>query len=311
MAHNTNRNRVFLSITFSSFQLFALVVWDIDARLSQLNTLVHRYTFALQTPLYLSYRLQLKISIMAESSNLNEQKPPVVSDDHTAKSTADAAAAPSSNPGSEASPETVMSVNTPAFIPETSAVILERLARQVEYYFSTANLERDTYVSTLRSLNDGYVPLAIIANFGKVKAMVSYDALNAVRRAAMDFSELLEVVHIDTQTGKRLDAEAVSTSPDIQTVEAVGPRSGEPIPMSSIVTAPVSSPVVITQVNTAPSVQNTLIIREVPEGTQESHIRELFTFEKCPQIQSLHLDVANCWYVIQNWLNECHWILFC
>lgn len=183
--------------------------------------------------------------------------------------------------------------STSVVIPETSMIILQRLARQIEYYFSTANLEKDTYVATLRSLNDGYVPLSIIANFGKVKALVPYDALNAVRTAAIDLSEHLEVVRIHTQTGKRVDEETAASLPEAQTVEAVGPTSGEPIPMSKINTLPVS-PSVIKPTNTTP-VQNTLIIREVPESTEESHIRDLFTFEKCPPIQSLHLDVANCW----------------
>jgi len=126
---------------------------------------------------------------------------------------------------------------------------------------------------------------------------VPTDAVNSVRRAAIDHSELLEVVHIDTETGKRVDDETVATSPEVLTVEAVGPKSGEPIPMSSITSpAPISPPAIKT-VNSNSQVQNTLIIREVPEGVEESHIRELFTFEKCPPIHSMHLDVANCWFV--------------
>lgn len=198
----------------------------------------------------------------------------------------------------EVKPETIQQETSCALRVETNKAVLERLARQVEYYFSTANLEKDTYVATLRSLNDGYVPLSIIANFGKVKALVPTDAVNAVRRAAIDCSELLEVVHIDTETGKRVDDETVATSPEVLTVEAVGPKSGEPIPMSSITSAAPTSPAAIKTVSSSSNsqVQNTLIIREVPEGVEETHIRELFTFEKCPPIQSMHLDVANCWY---------------
>ena len=197
----------------------------------------------------------------------------------------------------EVKPDTMQQGSAPA-VRETNKALLERLARQVEYYFSAANLEKDTYVATLRSLNDGYVPLSIIANFGKVKALVPIDAVNSVRRAAIDCSELLEVVHIDTETGKRVDDETVATSPEVLTVEAVGPKSGEPIPMSSITSSIPISPPAINTVNSNSQVQNTLIIREVPEGVEESHIRELFTFEKCPPIQSMHLDVANCWYVL-------------
>ena len=77
------------------------------------------------------------------------------------------------------------------------------LARQLEYYFSTANLSKDTYLSTLRELNEGYVPLSIIANFGKVQALAPYEsALTAVRTAANDHSDLLETVEL--KEGKKI-----------------------------------------------------------------------------------------------------------
>jgi La domain len=172
--------------------------------------------------------------------------------------------------------------------------VLERLARQVEYYFSDVNLEKDAYVSTLRSLNDGYVPLSIISKFGKVKILAPQDSIDAVRKAATNCSELLEIVHIDKRTGKRLDDRIEASSLDSQTVEAVGPKTREPIPMSSIQTHPLSP--CASRPKAAPAqVQNTVIIREVPEGTQDSHIRDLFTSERCPQIKSLYPDVANCW----------------
>ena len=77
------------------------------------------------------------------------------------------------------------------------------LARQLEYYFSTANLSKDTYLSTLRDLNDGYVPLSIIANFAKVQALAPYEsAWTAIRSAASDHSDLLETVEL--KEGKKI-----------------------------------------------------------------------------------------------------------
>jgi hypothetical protein len=190
-------------------------------------------------------------------------------------------------------PETCVPVLPSTALTAMNVSILERLARQVEYYFSDVNLEKDAYVSTLRSLNDGYVPLSIISNFGKVRMLVPHDSVNAIRRAATDYSELLEVVRVNSQTGKRIHDGEVPASLDTPIVEAVGPKSREPIPMSSIQAHPVSS--CSPRSNTGAPVQNTVIIRDVPEGTADSHVRDLFTFEKCPPIQSLHLDVANCW----------------
>ena len=173
--------------------------------------------------------------------------------------------------------------------------VLQRLGKQVEYYFSTTNLAKDTYLSTLRSLNDGYVPISIIANFGKVRSIAPYDGFGAVRTAAVDFSDLLEVVLINIKTGKRATADELKDS-SLKTVEAVGPVSGQPIhpnnrPASSSAPQPPAVPV-----NSTPSpVQSTIVLREVPRGIDETHLRQLFTFDKCPAIQSIHQDVANCW----------------
>jgi hypothetical protein len=165
---------------------------------------------------------------------------------------------------------------------------LKQLARQLEYYLSTANLAKDTYVATLRSLNDGYVPLSILANFGKVRAIARLDGIEALRKASTDHSDLLEVVRINTNTGKRAskEEEALST-----TLEAVGPIGGEPIQLTETAIAP-QSPVAALS---PPSVQNIVILREVPADVSEEQVRELFSFETCPSIKSLHLDVANCW----------------
>jgi hypothetical protein len=204
------------------------------------------------------------------------------------------------------------------------------LARQVEYYFSVANLSRDTYLSTLRDLNDGYVPLSIIANFGKVQSLAPYgSAWDAVYAAASDHSDLLEMVELD-EKGKKIatscddDNDNSSSSSNKDTIIlAVGTVSGEAIPMSQIqslrssndtstdktpsssVTTHPSSPTSTIPVrnlssgsattNTTKNIQNTIIIREVSEDVEEKVVRSLFDFEECPSIQTIHLDLHNCW----------------
>lgn len=56
---------------------------------------------------------------------------------------------------------------------DKNEVVYRALVRQLEYYFSSQNLAGDTYLQTLRELNDGCVPISIIANFSKVKSIVS------------------------------------------------------------------------------------------------------------------------------------------
>lgn len=185
------------------------------------------------------------------------------------------------------------------------------LARQLEYYFSTANLEKDTYVSTLRSLNDGYVPVSIIANFAKVQSLAPMEsALPAVQTAACEFSELLEIVMVDSETGKRVQSDDGASPSSAKLVMAVGPVSGEPIPlnqpninsgaMEENVTTPAPVKGMSTTFSSMPGsssngVQNTIILRETPDGVTEKNVRELFLFEGCPAIEEIHLDLQNCW----------------
>mmetsp|Transcript_21614 Transcript_21614/g.23132 ORF Transcript_21614/g.23132 Transcript_21614/m.23132 type:complete len:665 (-) Transcript_21614:326-2320(-) len=229
------------------------------------------------------------------------------------------------------------------------------LAGQLEYYFSVTNLSRDTYLSTLRELNDGYVPLSIIANFGKVQAFAPYEiAWDAVCAAATDYSDLLEMVELDEQ-GKKVSvitSESRSNNNNNNrnmentTFLAVGTISGKAIPMSqiqsqqtqrrrssnddttpsipskppatTIATAtatttnshPSSSPTTLVRTPSSDSaatataisinnnnVQNTIILREVSDDVEEQVVRNLFDSDKCPSIQSIHLDLHNCWFV--------------
>lgn len=218
----------------------------------------------------------------------------------------------------------------------------ELLARQIEYYFSDSNLSRDTYVSTLRGLNDGYVPLSIIANFGKVQALAPYEsAIDAVCTAAMEFSDLLEIVELDTATGKKVSVlteerrKRFEDESNANCIWAVGTVSGKPIPQSMIqnqkesmeegrrrssnevdvsprpenaarvAPSKTTQPPTLSSPNpgtadTIPAIQNTIILREVSEGVDETVIRDLFNYEGCPSVEKVHLDLHNCWFVTIN-----------
>jgi hypothetical protein len=185
---------------------------------------------------------------------------------------------------------------TPSSPPEVvSEETLQALARQLEYYFSAVNLTRDTYLRTLRELNDGYVPASILANFAKVQALcLPYDSHSGVIKAATDYSDNLEVVHVDKESSKKVAEEG------IHTLLAVGPKDLKPIelpvtptPVRPTVSVVPTSPVVPSPASSG--IQNTVILREVPEGVTEDDIRLLFDFEKCPPIQEVHEDLANYW----------------
>jgi hypothetical protein len=151
---------------------------------------------------------------------------------------------------------------------------LQQLARQVEYYFSIANLEKDTYVETLRQLNDGCVPVSILQRFSKVQALTPIDTIEAILKAAAEFSSLLEVAYIDTKTGRRLPEDAAGSS---NSILAVGTTTGKPLDLTGL-------PGVVPLTPVSP-VQNTIIIREVDGRVTEEEVRALFDDEHCPPIQ--------------------------
>lgn len=182
------------------------------------------------------------------------------------------------------------------------------LARQLEYYFSTSNLSRDTYLSTLRELNDSYVPISIIANFSKVQALAPFEsALEAVMVAATEHSALLEIVELDEEGNKiKNPSEEKETEQPTATILAVGTITGKPIPMSQIpkmekparansASSQSSTPPASQQSSTGSSVQNTIILREVAKNVNEEILRSLFNFEGCPSIESIRPDLHNCW----------------
>ena len=168
-------------------------------------------------------------------------------------------------------------------------LVLTQLARQLEYYFSQSNLEKDTYVETLRQLNDGFVPVSILQRFSKVQTLVPFETVEAIVKATVEHSSLLEVAFINTKTGKRVEEESANT------ILAIGSCTGKPLENNSLqsVAATISSP------NTPGTpIQNTIIIREVDSQIGEAEVRALFDDEQCPPIVNLYLDVYNCWYVL-------------
>ena len=53
------------------------------------------------------------------------------------------------------------------------ANLMDRLRHQMEYYFSPANLSKDTFLVDLLKKHDGSVPIEVIARFPKIRALFS------------------------------------------------------------------------------------------------------------------------------------------
>ena len=183
--------------------------------------------------------------------------------------------------------------------------LLTALATQLEYYFSEQNLRRDTYLSTLRELNDGCVPATILSQFGKVQALLGAyhhqkDAYHAVLEAARQYSDELMVVRIDKDTGKQMQVDNEATT-NTTALLCVGTNTRLPIPVvSSLRTTAMeytgtSTTAVATTTSPVTLVQTTIILRDVPSLATDKDVRQCFDFNNAPAIISVHEDVANCW----------------
>lgn len=176
-----------------------------------------------------------------------------------------------------------------AFKPRQKMVFTQ-LARQLEFYFSKTNLSLDTYLQTLQNLNEGCVPVSILANFGKVKTILytrnEQGRCEDVITAANLFSNQLQVVSIDTRTGKKREKEDDTATSG--TIFAIGTTSGKPIdrPLAAQDSADSSS---------TTTTCSTLVLRDVHPQAAEEDVRGLFAFEGCPSIVHIARDVCFCW----------------
>ena len=190
---------------------------------------------------------------------------------------------------------------------------LQTLARQIEYYLSTENLATDTYLQTLRKLNDGCVPVSILANFAKVKAILKPSnhkskasnhsnaaaaqklllqeeeaRIHAVLQAVNEYTDLLKIHSIDTATGKITTDETPSSALTILVV-------GVPQPLSSTMTS-----MSMTRASSSASMPlpetSTIILRDVDPVVTEEEVRGLLeSVQNCAPVLQVVADVANCW----------------
>lgn len=50
--------------------------------------------------------------------------------------------------------------------------------------------------------------------------------------------------------------------------------------------------------------QDTIILRDMPSSTTKEEIHELFSWDNCPKIKTVHSDVGNCWFVSLDGTND-------
>ena len=187
------------------------------------------------------------------------------------------------------------------------ALTFQTLARQLEYYFSAQNLQTDTYLQTLRQLNDGCVPVNILANFSKVQSILTPQHAQKPPRSVLlreeqerilniqacleSYSDLLQVYHLERNTGRRVP------TPTATTILVVGPTRDDSLPAVSA-TASSSTAKSYHQSSFDTECANVIILRDVQPTVTEKQVRALFdSIDDCPNILNIVSDVAHHWYV--------------
>jgi La domain len=207
---------------------------------------------------------------------------------------------------------------------QQESLLLYTLARQLEYYFSPQNLATDLYLRTLRDLNNGCVPVTILANFGKVRAILAVSAtatattslvhqeeyrMHAILQAVNEYyTDVLQIYSIDAATGKIATDDTPSSA---NTILAVGPRHSPQSDITGTLAScqsssswtpldqcPRSPTAASASCTTVTSTDSTIILRDVdPIVTGEEVHGLLQEIEDCPPVLSIVSDVANSWYV--------------
>lgn len=173
--------------------------------------------------------------------------------------------------------------------------VVNALRVQLEYYFSFENLSKDTFLCSIMSSSrtemeqrsgtqhGRHAPIVMLARFGKVKKIVNnFDTiidLHQYLKLAALASDHLEVVPIN---GSQL--------------LAIGPKSGSPLPYESDFQKADLPPAVEVE-PLKHTDRNTIILREMPASTTQLQVQDIFSWESCPIVKSVHADVGYCWFV--------------
>ena len=207
-------------------------------------------------------------------------------------------------------------INTPAkeliLSDKQRAVLLQKLGKQLIYYFSSQNLATDTYLTTIMNLNTGYVPLTIVSNFAKIMRIVSShtnyvqlgedDICGLIREAALQQSNLLNMVLLN-QEGKVISKygdENYDPKAQNLTLEALGPNGGSIGEQHVRTSRSDSIARESSRVTPEPESRNIVILRDVPEDATEDDILDIFkntedSSTPSPIISSLAREHGNCW----------------
>jgi hypothetical protein len=206
---------------------------------------------------------------------------------------------------------TPSAIETPILTNDASSLqdneeLISALAKQLQYYFSSQNLAKDTYLNTIMQLNSGCVPISILTGFANVNRIVVKFA-GDVDIADIDVQSLLQKSALGSNDLKIVllghDGLVLATHGDDGfeaqrgplTFDAIGSRS-DYISTSNANAKPEGTAAAVEE---ADKKLTTVILRDVPESATEEDIRNIFKTDDsnvvAPTITSVQKEVGQCW----------------
>ncbi len=192
--------------------------------------------------------------------------------------------------------------------------LITALTKQLQYYFSPQNLEKDTYLNTIMQLNSGFVPVSILINFANVNRIIGsfasrmgisdiadVNVADLLRKSALTSPSTLKIVLLD-QDGNPLASHGDDNFESLKgglTFEAFGKCLPEGDDSTGASRGKIDDDAANEEDEMKAS--STVILRDVPEIATEIDIRGIFEKSasnkniSSPTISNLQKEVGKCW----------------
>ena len=272
----------------------------------------------------------------SHSSSSNKEKPPPASPVPSTNQTPATTTTTATTSITQTADDTTISSSSPLPSQDQDnqrsflAIVQTQLAWQLAYYFSPANLAADAYLKTLQNLNDGCVPVNILANFGKIQTILSvtpclrrvYQQDESARVQVLVHAVQLnpdcglQVVQVNANTGKVVNTNVDDVEKDDDKLRDNGAADNSNIrTLLAIRPVPTTQAAVVAAATSTSSSSccftNCVLLRDVNPSVTEADVQELLERLKvqqqedgssssfcCPPVLRIQCDVAQCWYVL-------------
>lgn len=186
---------------------------------------------------------------------------------------------------------------------EKNEELTKALSTQLQYYFSSKNLSRDTYLNTIMQLNSGFVPISILSGFANVNRIIARTTGGEINLSDLDVQQLLGTSALNSKALKIVlldqDGKVLSSYGDDDFEAQKGALTFEAVGSCTDFIATASDQEESDEDEEKKS--STVILRDVPVNATEEDVRNVFKSEGSdsvpPSITRVEKEVGQCWFV--------------